>query len=89
MNATVISTAHLCLRHLAIYYCGGFFYLALFLTTHFFLCFCSEVARLTILHPKTFQRVNGSPEDSPTCVQGADADNGKSHMIILPFNIPL
>ncbi|CAD6215364.1 unnamed protein product [Miscanthus lutarioriparius] len=30
----------------------------------------------TLLHPKTVQRTNGSPADSPTCVQDADDDDG-------------
>ncbi|ONM11391.1 Mitochondrial transcription termination factor family protein [Zea mays] len=37
--------------------------------------FC-EVARPTLLHPKTVQRTNGPPADPPTRVQGADADDG-------------
>ncbi|ONM11392.1 Mitochondrial transcription termination factor family protein [Zea mays] len=35
-----------------------------------------EVARPTLLHPKTVQRTNGPPADPPTRVQGADADDG-------------
>ncbi|NP_001132405.1 uncharacterized protein LOC100193852 isoform 1 [Zea mays] len=39
--------------------------------------FC-EVARPTLLHPKTVQRTNGPPADPPTRVQGADADDGRT-----------
>ncbi|CAL4928303.1 unnamed protein product [Urochloa decumbens] len=36
----------------------------------------TQVARPTFLHPKTVQRNVGSPEDSTTCVQGTDDDDG-------------
>lgn len=47
--------------------------------------FSPEVARPTLLHPKTVQRTNGPPADPPTRVQGADADDGTSHRIELLF----